>query len=262
MRHAYDDLTLIVPYRLESPERRANFLRCLDYFSCFEGLRFVLCGEGGEVHLPEHLDSTRILLETLTPGGEFFHKTALINHALKSCKTEFFGVLDCDIICPDLQLRFAIEALREKLCDFIYPYDGTFVDIPAPLVDRFLDHTLPTPHDFDILHSLSVGGLILGRTSCYREAGGENQNFRAWGPEDAERHERLMALGFKVARVQGALFHMGHPRGLYSSPSNPHFESNNLEFERIKSLSPEQLQAEVRSWAWRETSNAPEPATP
>lgn len=231
MRTDYSDLTLIIPFRIDSPEREANLRRCQDFFSKFEGLKFIKKED--------------------KPGPHFFHKTRLINEGLREVKSRYFGILDCDIICPIVQFRAAVESLRAELTDFVYPYDGTFVDIPQEVVDAFLNKTLPTPHEFNVLNFSSVGGLIMGRTAAYQTAGGENQNFKSWGPEDMERHERLMALGYRVARVEGHLFHMGHPREVNSCEANPYFKDNNTEFARIASIpSLQAFRTEVESWPW------------
>jgi hypothetical protein len=230
MRSDYSDVSLIIPFKIDSLERERNLERCKNHFSKFEGI----------VLIDSFLDAQ---------SKEPFHKTSLINKALyNEVETPYFGILDCDMLCSPVQFTDAIDALRTGFVDFVYPYDGTFVDVPQELVEGFLAGTLPKPHDFNVLNAHSFGGLIVGKTSVYREAGGENQNFISWGPEDIERHERLMELGFKVGRIPGAIFHMGHPRGKDSSEENPFFEANNQEFKRIMGLRGADLWTEVRSW--------------
>lgn len=46
------------------------------------------------------------------------------------------------------------------------------------------------------------GGAFLAKTVQYKNAGMENLNFYGWGPEDWERYERWMNLGYKVGNVE------------------------------------------------------------
>lgn len=53
--------------------------------------------------------------------------------------------------------------------------------------------------------------LLVNKTK-YLEAGGENEGFYGWGPEDAERVKRLEILELPIARTKGLLYHLHHER--------------------------------------------------
>ena len=58
----------------------------------------------------------------------------------------------------------------------------------------------------------SVGGAFLVDKEKYLLAGGENEGFYGWGPEDIERVKRLEILGHFIGRVKGPCYHLYHPR--------------------------------------------------
>ena len=47
----------------------------------------------------------------------------------------------------------------------------------------------------------------------YVQAGGENEHFYGWGPEDLERVKRMEILGYSVTRIKGDLYHLYHLEG-------------------------------------------------
>jgi hypothetical protein len=247
----FNDLTFIVPFRIDCEDRKANLKNCLQFFEK-TGADFV-CVEGifkGDYPFSEVVNHCRRGLHIVVPLQDHFHRTELVNRALQEVKTEFFGLLDCDMICQYAQLAAAMTALRERLTDFIYPYDGRFVEVPRSLVSRFIAGSLG-PTDFRLLHTNSSGGLIMGRTESYRSIGGENENFRSWGPEDMERHNRILKLGLRLGRINGPIFHMEHERGKDSCEKNPYFSANNREFARVEKISAEDLRSEINNWPWK-----------
>lgn len=248
----FDDLTFIIAYRIDCEDRKSNLKNCLQFFGK-TGADFV-CVEGvfrGDRPFSEIDNRTIRDTHSVFTLQDYFHKTLLANLGLREVKTEFFGLLDCDIICQYAQLAAAMTALRERLTDFVYPYDGRCVEVPRALVPRFIEGTLEGPDDFRLLNTNSSGGLIMGRTESYRIIGGENENFISWGPEDVERHNRILKLGLRLGRINGPIFHMEHERGKDSSEKNPYFDANNRELVRMEMLSAEDLRSEIDGWPWK-----------
>jgi hypothetical protein len=69
----------------------------------------------------------------------------------------------------------------------------------------------------------------------------ENENFRAYAPEDKERYFRFTTLGYKVGRIEDIVYHLEHARGENSWFSNPHMKSNLHEWEMISRMDKKQL---------------------
>jgi hypothetical protein len=69
----------------------------------------------------------------------------------------------------------------------------------------------------------------------------ENENFVAYAPEDKERFYRFTTLGYNVGRINDYVYHLEHKRGPNSWFSNPHMNQNNDEWEKVQSMSVEEL---------------------
>ena len=69
----------------------------------------------------------------------------------------------------------------------------------------------------------------------------ENENFRAYAPEDKERYFRFTTLGYKVGRVNDVVYHLEHARGENSWFSNPHMQDNMNEWDKISKMDKKSL---------------------
>ena len=69
----------------------------------------------------------------------------------------------------------------------------------------------------------------------------ENENFKAYAPEDKERFYRFTTLGYSVGRINNYVYHLEHARGENSWFSNPHMESNMAEWNKIQGMSKDNL---------------------
>ena len=99
----------------------------------------------------------------------------------------------------------------------------------------------------------SVGGAFLVNKYMYLNAGGGNENFYGWGPEDLERFRRIKILGLPVYRATGCLFHLHHPRNENSGFATPELEvSNRKEFLKICGMTQLELYQYIHSWTWRD----------
>ena len=110
------------------------------------------------------------------------------------------------------------------------------------VVNEFLED-----FDFDVLdrnskeHTSDYGWAQFFRKEVYINGGLENENFRAYAPEDLERFYRFQTLGYNVGRVNNTVYHLEHARGENSWFNNPHMENNTQEWEKIKVMSKEEL---------------------
>ena len=99
----------------------------------------------------------------------------------------------------------------------------------------------------------SVGETFIVNRQRYMEAGGENENFYGWGPEDAERFKRIEILQEPVARIQGPLFHLYHPRGINSTFGHDERDKRNVrELVNICRMDTGQLKKYIDTWVWKQ----------
>ena len=111
------------------------------------------------------------------------------------------------------------------------------------LVSDFLNQNF----DFSIFENHSQkdraqwGHAQFFKRTSYIEGGMENENFKAWGPEDEEKHYRFPKLGYNLGRVIDWVYHLEHSRGDDSDRNNIYFHDNLILMEDIRSLSEEEL---------------------
>ena len=96
----------------------------------------------------------------------------------------------------------------------------------------------------DAVSSLSTsdfGWAQFFKRRSYMDGGMENENFKAYAPEDKERYYRFNMLGYSVGRVENYVYHLEHARGENSWFSNPHMDDNQMEWTKLSTMSKEQL---------------------
>jgi len=244
------DLTILIPVRLEHPDRRRNLLVCTRALDATLDTRVIVgLGNPAGLHrwLPEHND----VVAVHDPPGPF-HRTRILNDLVRLADTEFVALLDTDVIIPQHQWQECLDRLRAG-ADLVLPYDGTFLDVPHsthPWLQRGAYSSMPRVR-FDVWHPNSVGGCVVWRRESFLNAGMENEHFVSWGGEDDERVARARTLGMDVQRCSGELYHLAHHRGPDSGDTNPQFAANMDEFRRISAMPADALRTEIETWPWR-----------
>lgn len=252
---ASDDLTVVIPVRIDSDDRLHNLhaiVRALRNFTTAT----ILIGVGQPATIGDKWPPGVQIIE-LDDGDGPFHRTRRINQLIDHARTPFVAVHDADVIVSAAQWDATLDLLRAG-ADMVFPFDGTMRDHPFAhhvWLERGWTASMPES-PLDVLHPDSVGGVVAWRMDSYRAIGMENEHFVSWGFEDDERLARARALGLTIARVPGDLAHLNHQRGADSTQDNPHFAANEAELARIRSLSRDQLAAEVAGWPWRTRSDA------
>lgn len=176
-----------------------------------------------------------------------FHRTKMINDCAKFINTPYVVNYDADILINPVQIWYSVQLLRQGK-DIVYPYNGIFNHISRTLI-QFLKRNL-----YYLITSYypsakeSFGGAIFMNRESFLNAGGENEKFISFGPEDAERYHRFIKLGLNVVRVNGPIYHLDHYRGINSSKSNPFITSNRIEWHKVRNMSKEDLIEYVKTW--------------
>lgn len=221
MKYNMGDLTVLIPVRVESLVRLENALAVVRYLKKYFVTHIIVL---------EADKSNNGILETLLPQDvhyifvkdtdPVFYRTKYINQMASEVATDYLAVWDADVLFSPFQVQDAIQQLRLQKCDFCYPYDGDFWDTSKLIREEYLEH-----EEISLLEELKDlmvapygprmrGGAFLANTQRYKEAGMENLNFYGWGPEDWERYERWMNLGYRIGYTKGCLYHLSHPRDM------------------------------------------------
>ena len=252
------DLTFLIPVRIDSKDRLENLGLILDFIkSHFNTTVTVIEADKKELVHNAFIDH-KIFIED---HDAVFHRTKYLNKASQESSSPFLAIWDTDVLIPSHQIELALKYLRNKDEDMVFPYDGRFfftskvfkqlyqqqknIDVFELNEDKF---SLPAG-------SHSVGGAFIVNREAYINAGMENENFYGWGPEDVERVKRWEILGYRIKKIEGALYHLQHPR-----MQNSWFASQKLELQNRKELvkvcqmSHEWLNSYVKSFPWMKST--------
>lgn len=259
MHSTFENLTFLLPVRIDCPERLANLLAVVSLYGTMTDANFIVL-EADES--PKASDVTkcadRVRYEFIHDENPVFHHTHLNNMLFAMSPTRYAALWDVDAIAPLNQIEEAMTLLSVGGHTLAYPYCGMYWCVGetfSSLFRKSLDMKVLT--DFPQSRYLlcgyhSVGGAVLVDLERYAECGWDNENFIGWGPEDAERFKRLEILGRTPARTSGSLFHLHHPRGLNSGDFRADVAlSTKKEYCRICSMSKDQLLNEIADWRWK-----------
>ena len=250
------DVSIIIPLRVDSPERLLNINTTIGYLIKNTNAKiFVL--EADVIQKGVDLKHFDISYQYVKDDAPVFHHTRYRNEMIMTCKTPFIAVWDVDAITPMNQLQSAVEKLRSKEAFVTWPFDGIYYLVPKEIGLEFAetgDIATLTSRNKDFYHmfgGFSNGGIFLADRKKYMEIGMENENIYGWGPEDIERLRRVTILGIPVYRVKGAIYHLWHPRGINILNHDPERDLMCFrEYLKVCRYTREELLDYINTWEW------------
>lgn len=256
-----ENTTFIIPLRIESEDRMRNIITVLCFLlETFNAKVIVKEVDYQKVFEPQVLPQISNFLEdkisNLThifehSDDSVFHRTKILNEMLHLSTTDVVVNYDCDVVLRPETYYKSVSMIIDEGYDLIYPYGkGSYqqqVFANDELVTKFINEDF----DFDILMNSSQnylsdrGHVQFFKRSSYIEGGMENENFIGSAPEDLERHDRYVKLGYKVGRIDDLIFHFEHSRGMNSYPisvqRSPHWNDNWNLYQYLSNISNEEL---------------------
>lgn len=207
-----EPISIVIPIRIESKEREDN-LHCALKYLLQSPFIYIDILEADKEQLFRFTPHERIRYRFIQDSKSVFYRTRYLNLLLKDALYPIVGVWDADVLIPERQLIAAVEYIR-KGCIMSFPYNGDFrfLEEQESRMIRTDIKRLQHSQGKTLMWRPSVGGAFLVNKRKYIEAGGENEGFYGWGPEDVERVKRMEILGLPVARTQGVLYHLYHTR--------------------------------------------------
>ena len=255
MRTDLSKATFIIPIRIESADRMRNVITTIAFLlenfetniivkevdsrSIFQEEAMPILKDICDVPVNVH----HIFEESHEP---LFHRQRVLNEMIMEAKTEIVVNYDCDVILPIESYVLAYTGIVEGIYDIVYPYGAGLFQKKVAATDITVSKFLETG-DYTFLDAVSeestsdFGWAQFFRRRVYIDGGMENENFKAYAPEDKERYFRFAKLGYKIGRLGKPVYHLEHARGENSWFSNPHMESNNSEWDKIQNMNREQL---------------------
>jgi hypothetical protein len=250
------EATFIIPIRIESSDRLRNVITTTAFLlENFDTNIIIKEVDSESVFKNEALPILKDILDIdITINHIFeksedslFHRQKVLNEMIVETDTEIVVNYDCDVLLPLSSYCEAYESILNHEYDVIYPYGEGIYQQQVKATDEIVSHFLQTK-DFDYLenhsklHTSDFGWAQFFNRQIYIDGGMENENFRAYAPEDKERFYRFTTLGYNVGRIYGYVYHLEHSRGENSWFNNPHMAHNNEVWNFISSLSKQELE--------------------
>ena len=261
-KHNLTDTTFIIPVKIESDDRLRNAITvCCFLLSKFDTNILIKEVNSEPVFENEALPQIKEFIGDISnisyyfekeSDNTFFHKTRYFNELLSKCDTDVVSAYDIDVLLP---VSSYLES--EKMCkdeyDLVYPFGFGTQENQVKwqkkvfASDELVSHFLNENFDFSIFESscqkdrAQWGHAQFFKRESYIKGGMENENFKAWGPEDEEKHYRFPKLGYNIGRIFDWVYHLEHSRGDDSERTNIYFHDNLKLMEDIRGLSVEEL---------------------
>jgi len=255
-RVSLPDCTFLIPVRIDSESRLSNLYYVVWYLDKYFNTNIIVAESDSERKIDEALLPVTCKYNYLKDNSPFLHHTKVNNWLIRKSKTNFIAIYDTDVIVPVDQILESITILRNTNSSMVYPYDGTFIKVDSlfkEIFGKLLDYQVLNlnQNKFAVSFKRSVGGAVCLNRQNYIQAGGDNEKFESWGPEDLERFKRMRNLGHVVKRVNGNLYHLPHDRLQNSSYQSPEQMVIYMEeYIRITNMRKAELENYIESWPW------------
>ena len=252
--------TFMIPIRIESPDRLRNVITVLSFL--LENLNTNIILKEVDKESVFQRDALPILRDIVDLDGQdifqnlnyifeqsddpLFHRQKIINEMIMEADTKVVVNYDCDVILRLSAYDLAYHWINDDLFDVVYPFGDDMyqrqVKTDDALVSEFIkDYDYRMLDEVSKVHTSDYGWVQYFNRQVYIDGGMENENFKAYAPEDKERYYRFKKLGYRVERIDNWVYHLEHTRGENSWFTNPHMQSNMDEWNKIQSMNREQL---------------------
>jgi len=247
--------TFIIPIRIESEDRLRNVITTTAFLlENFDTNIIIKEVDAESVFQNEALPILKEILDVDVnvnhifekSDAPLFHRQKVLNEMIMEADTEIVVNYDCDVLLPIDSYQKAYNSILDKTYDVVYPYgQGMYqkqVSATDEVVSSFLEGV-----DFSMLdknsktHTSDFGWVQFFNRQVYIDGGMENENFKAYAPEDKERFYRFTTLGYNIGRINDYVYHLEHSRGENSWFNNPHMQSNMDEWEKIQKMNKNEL---------------------
>lgn len=238
------DVTFLIPLKIESDDRLNSIRVLLSYLLKHLNTNIIVCEQGEIDNSNKFINPAWSTVDYILhyDKNDLFHKTKLLNMMIKYSETPIIVSQDSDVFLFPHQYEDAANIIRQKIAYFCYPFNEPTHQVSQGFYRR-LSLVLDLKKARTKVESTGIapGGCFFMDRRKFIQCGAENENFVSWGPEDQERKCRILKLGYKIHNCAGKLFHLKHKRTHNSGDNHMMFQSNELEYQKIKNMSKRQL---------------------
>jgi len=242
--------TFIIPIRIESSDRLRNVITTTAFLlENFDTNIIIKEVDSESVFQQEALPILNDILDVEVninhifekSDAPLFHRQRVLNEMIMEADTEIIVNYDCDVLLPISSYLDAYQSIIDQKYDVVYPYGQGMYQYQVKATDEVVSHFLETK-DYEYLesnsnkHTSDFGWAQFFNRQVYIDGGMENENFKAYAPEDKERFYRYTTLGYNVGRVNDFVYHFNHGRTFNSHYHNPKFMDNHKLWQVIRTL--------------------------
>jgi len=246
-----DDLTLIIPVKIDSADRLNNLMLTIKYAIDVYRVQHIIVSEYDDTpKLPQLLQAfpqVRYCFMQPIPGT-VWNKGIAVNAGAHLVTTSILAIWDADIILPVTSIEAAVRALKTTEHDACVPY-SVFVNLHRDASSIFRDRHLSKRDlseffqdhgGFNEVGLVCTAACVFVRTGTYRHMRGMSELFHGWGWEDIEFACRLRAL-CNTYLLSGPLYHISHERTTTCKPDPRTQDYNRGECHRINNMTKLEL---------------------
>jgi DNA-binding transcriptional MerR regulator len=257
MKNNLSKATFIIPVRIESQDRLRNVITCLCYLLQKFDTNIIIkeVDEKSvyrEMVVPQIEDFLEDSIKNINHIFEYsteplFHRQRVLNEMIFESDTDIVVNYDCDVVLPVESYIESYNLILDGTYDIVYPYGQGMYQRRVNATDEVISDFISNDGDLTVLdansnqHTSDYGWAQFFNRNVYLNGGMENENFRAYAPEDLERFYRFKTLGYNIGRIDKIVYHLEHSRGENSWFNNPHMESNTREWEKLKQMDKQKL---------------------
>lgn len=255
MCDSLNDLTIVIPFKLDVKERIRNLKFLVTYLrNNFENVKIIIGEVDKKPKLKKYFGCDYIFLRT---ESDLFQKTKVLNLLINESHTKFVCSHDVDILLNPLDIVKAYRLLSENKINFAFPYNRIIYCIRGKynrMVFRMIRDKQPVcfPKIDLRFHTFGApGGAFIFNKNEFIRCGMENENFEGWGFEDDERYYRLIKLNHIVYCMDNPAYHLHHQRKKYQRiDSDQGIKNKKILFDTILSKNKNELVKEITRWNW------------
>jgi hypothetical protein len=251
MKRDLSDTTFTIPVRIDHPDRLRNLTIVVNYLKHHFRTNIIIGESDKEPKLKNIFPNCGYIF--YEDESELFHRTKILNDLARASTTPVIANYDADILADPTKIEEAVNLIRMREADMVYPYGGNFRNVIGDNITKVKAHlsiSMLNESNTQDIHPSSFGGAILWNKYSFIENGMENERFISWGLEDNERFERAKKLGLKVFRVSGILYHLDHWRGNNSHWTHTMYKNNEQEYVKQRNMNKDELRKYIQTWEW------------
>ena len=196
--------------------RRRNLSSVLDRCVAMFPDNEIVVAEQGDSHVSETIQGHGNNVRRLrVDAGTVFHKTRLLNEAVKASTSANIVMVDADSYLSDDAARSVVSGVDDIVSGkygILYPYGSvdylteaqTKVLLSGDTVNsRFCDH--------GVIMSRQTGLCNMFTKATWEKVAGFDEFFKSWGAEDDAFMFKIRRIVGQVGRTEGNIYHLFHP---------------------------------------------------